>query len=165
MGSFSGVPDHRRPGRVYSCSPSPAQLSLGEQTQVLLQERIIEYYFESKASTWTPIIGQEIVMRKLLVAASVCAFTVVGSAAQAAGDPAAGKAKSGSCAACHGGDGNSPNPQWPKLAGQHAEYMVLQLKAFKAGERKNPLMSPMAAPLSEADMEDLSAYFASQTPK
>jgi cytochrome c553 len=65
--------------------------------------------------------------------------------------------------ACHGPDGNSPNPIWPKLAGQHPEYILKQLGEFKAGVRKNDLMSPMAAPLSEQDMQDLAAYFSSQT--
>ena len=83
----------------------------------------------------------------------------------AAGDPAAGKSKSAVCAACHGADGNSVNPIWPKLAGQHAPYLVKQLKAFKAGERQDPVMAPMAAPLSDQDIEDLAAFYASQTPK
>ncbi len=83
----------------------------------------------------------------------------------AAGDAAAGKSKAASCAACHGPGGNSVNPLWPKLAGQHAVYLVKQLKAFKSGARKDPLMSPMAAPLSDQDMENLGAYFASEKQK
>ncbi|MCB1744460.1 MAG: cytochrome c [Gammaproteobacteria bacterium] len=90
---------------------------------------------------------------------------LLGGQAQAAGDAEAGKSKASTCIACHGVDGNSTNPEWPKLAGQHARYIVLQLKAFKAGERKNPLMSPMAANLSEQDMEDLAAYYESQKMK
>jgi cytochrome c553 len=79
-----------------------------------------------------------------------------------AGDAAAGKAKATTCAACHGPDGNSVNPEWPKIASQHAAYAEAQLKAFKAGKhRSNALMTVMAAPLSEQDMKDLSAYFAS----
>lgn len=93
------------------------------------------------------------------------AAAIAATNAYAAGDAAAGEKKAASCAACHGPGGNSMNPQWPKLAGQHAAYMVMQLKAFKSGERKNALMSPMAAPLSEQDMEDVSAYFASQKQK
>jgi cytochrome c553 len=81
---------------------------------------------------------------------------------QAAGDAEQGRQKSQTCAACHGPDGNSTNPVWPNLAGQHASYIVNQLKAFQNGERKNPQMSPMAAALSEADMTDLAAYYASQ---
>jgi cytochrome c553 len=82
----------------------------------------------------------------------------------AAGDPAAGKAKSATCASCHGVDGNSANPEWPKLAGQHAAYLEKQLKDFKAAEvRSNAMMAPMVAPLSEQDMADLAAYYAEQT--
>jgi len=81
----------------------------------------------------------------------------------AAGDAQAGKAKSTPCAACHGADGNSVNPAWPKLAGQGAPYIVEQLKLYKDGTRANPLMSPQAANLSEQDMQDLAAYYASQT--
>lgn len=74
-----------------------------------------------------------------------------------------GQAKSAQCVACHGVNGNSSNPQWPNLAGQSHWYIVKQLKAFKAGDRVDPLMSPMAAPLSDADMEDLAAYYSSQS--
>jgi len=84
---------------------------------------------------------------------------------QAAGDPAAGKAKSVSCQACHGVDGNSFNPIWPKLAGQHAGYITRQLAAFKSGARKDPTMSAMVLPLSDADMADLGAYYAGQATK
>jgi len=104
-------------------------------------------------------------LRHLLVAAIAGASLVVSAAAGAAGDAAAGKSKSAVCAACHGADGNSANPMWPSLAGQHAPYMVKQLKDFKSGVRKDPVMAPMAKPLSDQDMENLSAYFASQKQK
>jgi len=84
---------------------------------------------------------------------------------QAAGDPAAGKEKSASCAACHGADGNSVSPEWPKLAGQHAGYIVKQLTYFKDGERVNETMKGMASNLTEQDREDLAAYFSSQKEK
>lgn len=85
------------------------------------------------------------------------------SAACFAGD---GKTKAMTCSACHGMDGNSlVNPEWPSLAGQHASYIVAQLKAFKAGERKNVNMNAMAAPLSEEDMQDIADYYSSQTIK
>lgn len=84
----------------------------------------------------------------------------IGAAAHAA-DPEAGKALSGTCVACHGANGISNNPLWPNLAGQKDQYLVKQLKAFKSGDRKDPLMSPMAAPLSDADIENLSAYYSS----
>lgn len=82
---------------------------------------------------------------------------------QAAGDAEAGKTKSATCVACHGPDGNSANAEWPKLAGQHASYIMKQLNEFKAGARKNDLMSPMATPLNDQDIQDLAAYFSSQT--
>lgn len=80
----------------------------------------------------------------------------------AAGDPAAGKEKAQLCAACHGADGNSPSPVWPKLAGQHEEYLIKQLWDFRDGKRENAQMSPMAAGLSDQDIEDLAAYYAQQ---
>lgn len=104
-------------------------------------------------------------MKRSLLAALIGAALVVSGNAGAAGDAAAGQKKSANCAACHGPDGNSPNPIWPKLAGQHAPYMVKQLKDFKSGARKDPMMSPMAAPLSPQDIEDLAAYFSSQKQK
>lgn len=78
------------------------------------------------------------------------------------GDAEKGKAKAAVCAACHGPAGNSSNPQWPKLAGQHAAYLVEQLQAYKSGDRANPIMAGQAAGLSEQDMRDLGAYFAAQ---
>jgi len=90
-------------------------------------------------------------------------FGAVGTVS-AAGDAAAGKTKSASCAACHNTDGNSMVATFPKLAGQHASYTAKQLADFKSGERQDPTMNGMAAPLSEQDMADLGAYFATQTP-
>ncbi len=78
------------------------------------------------------------------------------------GDPVKGKALSQPCAACHGADGNSVSPIWPKLAGQHVDYFVKQLQDFKAGNRVNAQMAPMVASLSEQDMYDLGAYYARQ---
>jgi cytochrome c553 len=79
-----------------------------------------------------------------------------------AGDAAAGKAKSATCAGCHGATGHSAVPTYPNLAGQKEAYLVKQLKAFKDGSRKDPTMNAMAAPLSDADMENLAAYYSSQ---
>lgn len=105
-------------------------------------------------------------MKKVLLIASVAAALAAGPVAQAEGDAAAGQAKSVACAACHGADGNSElNPVWPRLAGQHASYIAKQLAGFKSGERKDTTMAPMAMPLSEQDMADLAAYFASQANK
>jgi cytochrome c553 len=83
-------------------------------------------------------------------------------AAAPAGDAAAGQGKAAVCAACHGMDGNSMVPTFPKLAGQHPSYIAKQLVAFKSGERQDPTMAPMAAPLSDQDVADLAAYFSSQ---
>jgi cytochrome c553 len=79
------------------------------------------------------------------------------------GDAKVGQTKAGACAACHGVDGNSSDAQYPKLAGQHEAYIWRQLRLFKAGERQNPIMQGMAAPLSEQDMRDIGAYFATQS--
>ncbi len=79
-----------------------------------------------------------------------------------AGDPAKGKTLSQTCVACHNVDGNSVSPIWPKLAGQHADYLVKQLQDFKQGKRINAQMTAMVASLSDQDMADLAAYYASQ---
>ncbi|AGM46105.1 cytochrome c-552 [Aeromonas hydrophila ML09-119] len=78
-----------------------------------------------------------------------------------AADVEAGKAKAAVCAACHGVEGRALIPNYPHLAGQNAAYLVKQLKAFKDGSRKEPLMVPFMAPLTDADMENLAAYYAS----
>ena len=83
-------------------------------------------------------------------------------ATAAAGDPAQGQQKAATCAACHGPNGNSVNPEWPSLAGQHPDYLAKQLLDFKEGTRVNAMMSGMAAPLSEQDMLDLAAFYADQ---
>ena len=100
---------------------------------------------------------------KLVAALSLVAALGWTSSALAAGSKEAGQAKAATCSACHGMDGNSLNPEWPNLAGQGEAYIVRQLQAFKAGQRQNVLMSPMAAILSDEDMADLAAYFSSQT--
>ena len=76
-----------------------------------------------------------------------------------------GKAKSAVCTACHGADGNSSNPIWPSLAGQHEEYTKRQLSLFKSGERKDAVMVGMVAGLTPEDMENLGAFYASQKAK
>lgn len=89
-------------------------------------------------------------------------------AAAADGDPQAGKAKSAACAGCHGVDGNSIQPIYPKLAGQHAKYLELAMKAYRSKQRKGgntAMMYPMVANLSDQDIKDLAAYFSQQTPK
>ena len=100
-------------------------------------------------------------MKKLIVIAALTASVGSFGSAMAAGDAAAGKVKAAVCAACHGATGVSANPLWPNLAGQKDQYIIKQLKAFKAGTRKDPLMSPQAALLSEQDIENVAAHFSS----
>jgi cytochrome c553 len=97
-------------------------------------------------------------MNKLKIA---IAAVVMISAPVFAGDAAAGKAKAATCAACHGAAGIAPIPMYPNLAGQKEAYLSKQLKDFKAGKRKDPVMSAMAAPLSDDDIANLAAYYAS----
>jgi cytochrome c553 len=98
--------------------------------------------------------------RVLLIAAAL----VFSATAQAAGNAAAGKAKAAQvCAACHGPEGNKPTaPENPILAGQHQDYLVKALKDYKSGKRNNAIMKGFAATLSNQDMQDLAAWFASQ---
>ena len=99
-------------------------------------------------------------MRKILLLITA-ALLSINAAAVFAGDAAAGKSKSATCAACHGPNGISPNDMWPNLAGQKAGYLVAQMKAFRDGQRTNPMMAPMAAPLSDDDIANLAAYYSS----
>lgn len=95
----------------------------------------------------------------LLITTVLGASLALLSATSYAGDAGAGKAKSGSCAGCHGSNGISASGMYPNLAGQKEEYLVKQLKDFRDGSRKNPLMSGMAKPLSDADIDNLAAYY------
>ena len=98
-------------------------------------------------------------MKKLMTAAAMLAL--LSAPAFAAGDAAAGKSKSAVCAACHGAEGISAMDIYPNLAGQKGAYIVKQLKAFRDGDRNDPIMAPMAKPLSDQDIEDLAAHFSS----
>lgn len=100
-------------------------------------------------------------MNNKIILTAAC-LALAASASAQAGDPAAGQRKSQTCVACHGPDGNSASAEFPKIAGQHADYLVKALKDYKSGARKNPIMAPMAAPLSVRDIEDLAAYYSSQ---
>ena len=100
-------------------------------------------------------------MNKLALTAF--AFVLGCGAAHAAGNAEAGKEKSRTCAACHGADGNSPPPDFPKLAGQHSDYLIKAMNDYKSGKRKNPIMGPQAAPLSQRDIDDLAAYYSHQS--
>lgn len=92
----------------------------------------------------------------------IAALTMTACVAQAAGDATAGKAKSTTCAACHGPDGNSVSPSFPRLAGQNEDYIQHALSSYQNGSRNNPIMKGMAQPLSKQDIADLAAYFSSQ---
>jgi len=96
----------------------------------------------------------------LRVIASLLVF--VSAHAFAEGDAAAGQAKSAVCAACHGADGNSMVPNWPKLAGQHEQYLVRQILLIQSGARMVPEMMAIVPGLSAQDIADLAAYFSSQ---
>jgi cytochrome c553 len=102
-------------------------------------------------------------MNRLIFFATVWFLMAVGSqTAAAGGDPAAGEQKAAACAACHGPDGNSVDPQFPVIAGQVRGYIADSLAAFKSGERPNAIMMGMSQPLSEQDMADLDAFYSAQ---
>jgi cytochrome c553 len=100
-------------------------------------------------------------MQKIFISLAAC-LTVFSSLAFAEGNAEAGKAKSQLCIACHGADGNSATGDFPKLAGQNADYLVSALKQYKSGKRKNQIMAGFVGTLDEKQMADLAAYFASQ---
>jgi cytochrome c553 len=100
----------------------------------------------------------------LVLGGSLAAMSAAAQEASVGGSVEAGRAKSATCAACHGADGNSVTPDWPMLAGQHATYIVRQLQAFKNGERTDVTMKPFADLLSEQDMLDVAAYFEAKAP-
>ena len=101
-------------------------------------------------------IGLVIASTLVVAADSTIENVYVGSADQ-------GKVKSATCSACHGSDGNSGAADFPKLAGQHVSYLVSTLRAYRDGSRENAIMAGLAAVLSEKDIADLSAYYATQT--
>jgi len=97
---------------------------------------------------------------------AACLLAIISQQAMAEGvaegDAAAGQAKSAICSACHGADGNSIVPQWPKLAGQHRDYLARQVTLIKAGARPVPEMVGIVAMLSDQDIADITAWFAAQ---
>ncbi|MBB3190321.1 c-type cytochrome [Halomonas cerina] len=105
-------------------------------------------------------------MRRLATVALI-GCSVLAVDAQAAGDPAAGEGKVTACAACHGTDGMGTAPIYPNLAGQSAAYLESALKAYRAGERgggMSAIMTPQAQSLSDEDIADIAAYYASLEP-
>lgn len=110
-------------------------------------------------------------MKQLLVIFGFIALAGYGQAAIAedllGGDAEAGEAKTAACMACHGSDGNSVNPEWPKIAGQHAGYLFEQMKHFKQPQadspRYNALMFGQMQALTEDDMKNVASYYAAQS--
>jgi len=104
--------------------------------------------------------------RVFLSTACLASLLLLGTAVSAEslidGSAEAGKSKSTTCAACHGAEGVSVNPEWPNLAGQNARYLYEQLQAWKSGARQNVLMSSQAMGLSDQDMKDLAVYYEEQ---
>ena len=95
---------------------------------------------------------------------SALVLVLLPAALLAEGNIEAGRQKAAVCVVCHGPDGNSANPSWPNLAGQHAEYIIKQLQDYRDGRRKNDQMAPLAMALSDQDIADIAAYYAAQTP-
>ena len=98
-------------------------------------------------------------MKKIVIPFLAAALSAASFGALA-GDPVAGKAKSMTCAGCHGQNGISSNGMWPNLAGQKEAYLASQLKMFRDGKRNNAMMTAMAKGLSDADIANLAAYYA-----
>ncbi|BCX88887.1 hypothetical protein MIN45_P1257 [Methylomarinovum tepidoasis] len=96
-------------------------------------------------------------MKKLMTIVALAGITATAGAA----DVAAGKAKAAACGGCHGADGIATNPAYPNLAGQHAQYLVAAMKAYKTGARDHAVMKAMVSSLSDEDMENIAAYYES----
>ncbi len=102
-------------------------------------------------------------IKKLLAVSIFLACTTTSSIVHAEGDAQAGKQHAAACAGCHGENGNSIVPSFPKLAGQHTSYLSKQLRAFKDGTRNAPMMAPLAQGLSDKDIADLAKFYSVQT--
>jgi cytochrome c553 len=99
-------------------------------------------------------------MKNVLLIAGLCGLVGIVGAAQAAGDSQAGKAKAATCAGCHGANGEGKKP-YPALAGKSESELMQALQDYKSGKRANPIMKSFATPLSDQDMANLAAYYAS----
>jgi cytochrome c553 len=137
---------------VYSVPRIDGQPGHGRSRRVL-RSRAGEVGFALKAE-------DTIRMMKLALSTAAALLALAGVAQ--AGNPEAGKEKSRTCAACHGADGNSATADFPRLAGQHYDYLVKTLKDYKTGARKNAIMAPQVANLNQRDFEDLAAYYSHQ---
>ena len=98
-------------------------------------------------------------MKKIATLTAITLLSL-GSAMTMAADAEAGKAKSATCAGCHGAEGISSNTLWPNLAGQKEGYLAKAIKDYRDGKRNDPMMSAMAKPLSDDDVANLAAYYA-----
>lgn len=101
-------------------------------------------------------------LRLLSLLATAVALLAFTANAAIAGNPAAGKEKSVTCQACHGATGMSIDPTYPHLAGQYADYLEHALRGYRSGKRNNVIMAGFASMLSDEDIEDLAAWYASQ---
>jgi cytochrome c553 len=144
-------------------STNPAWPSLAGQQSAYLVEALKAYKTGARENAMMAATAKALSDTDIQTLAAYYATLKRAAAAPAAAgqDLAAGKARAATCAACHGANGASPNPAWPSLAGQQKDYMVAALKAYKAGTRKNEMMSGIAKGLSDADMEALAAYYSS----
>ncbi|MFK7885821.1 MAG: cytochrome c [Gammaproteobacteria bacterium] len=102
-------------------------------------------------------------MRHIILHAALAATFALSTGSALAADAAAGQEKSAACASCHGADGKAISDQFPNLAGQYADYLRVALKAYRDGTRKNAVMGSFATNLSDEDIADLAAYYASQS--
>jgi cytochrome c553 len=125
----------------------------------------------AKATQWAPPAGASgtastpaVAAPPASPAAAAPASTSTASLPFDDGKVADGASKAAVCAACHGPNGNSVNPQWPRLAGQSAVYIAEQLRLFRSGVRDNATMKPLAATLKDQDIDDLAVYYEAQTP-
>lgn len=142
---------------------SAAALLLALSTTVAIAQAVAPKAPTAAASTAKPASAASTGAAPAAATSSATtASAAVAAVAVKPGDATTGQAKAAVCGACHGLDGNSSDPQYPKLAGQSEQYIVQQLNNFKSGKRQNPIMLGMATPLSEQDMHDIGAYFARQ---
>jgi cytochrome c553 len=144
-------------------STNPAWPSLAGQQSAYLVEALKAYKTGARDNAMMAATAKGLSDADMQSLAGHYATLKVKASTNAAADQnlAAGKARSATCVACHGANGASTNPAWPSLAGQQKDYMVAALKAYKAGTRKNEMMSGIAKGLSDADMEALAAYYSS----
>lgn len=103
-------------------------------------------------------------MKQLVFATTALTLVLLAlpAAAVERGDPVAGEQKAQACLACHSANSVDSNPQWPRLMGQHSDYIIRVLQAYQSGDRRNAIMNGQASGLSRQDMRDLAAWFSSQ---